>query len=133
MGALGKDCKRVEGYEVKTGPYKGQIVTVEGPEYETVGALGSCCGIFDPEHLFECNFYCDTYGIDTISFGVAVAFASECYENGILNEERTGGLKLNFGNADAAMELLHQMARGEGFGVVVGSGVHKMKEKSIIE
>jgi aldehyde:ferredoxin oxidoreductase len=52
----------------------------------------------------------------------------ECYENGILNEERTGGLKLNFGNSDSAMELLHQLARGEGFGVIAGMGVRKMKE-----
>jgi aldehyde:ferredoxin oxidoreductase len=52
----------------------------------------------------------------------------ECFENGILNEERTGGLKLNFGNADAAMELLHQLARGEGFGKIAGLGVRKLKE-----
>jgi aldehyde:ferredoxin oxidoreductase len=52
----------------------------------------------------------------------------ECYENGILNEERTGGLKLNFGNADGAMELLHQCSRGEGFGKIAGLGVRKMKE-----
>jgi len=133
LGCMMSCCKTVEGYEVKTGPYRGQRVTVEGPEYETVGALGSCCGIFDPEHLYECNFYCDTYGIDTISFGTATAFAMECYENGILNEERTGGLKLNFGNADAVMEVLHQMARGEGFGRVLGLGVHKMKQKFIKE
>ncbi|HPG74020.1 MAG TPA: aldehyde ferredoxin oxidoreductase C-terminal domain-containing protein, partial [Bacteroidales bacterium] len=50
-----------------------------------------------------------------------------CYENGILNKERTGGLELNFGNADAAMELLHHLARGEGFGMVAGQGVRKMK------
>jgi len=52
----------------------------------------------------------------------------ECYENGILNEERTGGIKLNFGNEDGAMELLHQVAKGEGFGVIAGKGVRKMKE-----
>ena len=50
----------------------------------------------------------------------AMGFVMECYENGILNEERTGGLKLNFGNADAAMELLHQAGRGEGFGLIAG-------------
>ena len=55
----------------------------------------------------------------------------ECYENGIINEERTGGLKLNFGNEEGAMELLHQLARGEGFGVVAGQGVRKMKEMFI--
>jgi aldehyde:ferredoxin oxidoreductase len=52
----------------------------------------------------------------------------ECYENGILNDERTGGMKLNFGNADSAMELLHMVSRGEGFGKIAGLGVHKMKE-----
>jgi aldehyde:ferredoxin oxidoreductase len=52
----------------------------------------------------------------------------ECYENGILNKERTGGLELNFGNWEAMMEMLHQMARGEGFGKIAGLGVRKMKE-----
>jgi len=76
----------------------------------------------------ELNFYCDTYGIDTISFGTSCAFAMECYEYGILNKERTGGLDLSWGNADSVFELIHQMGRGEGFGVIVGQGVHKMKE-----
>jgi len=55
----------------------------------------------------------------------------ECYENGVLDEEKTGGLKLNFGNADSAMELIHQLARGEGFGPIAGMGVRKMKEMFI--
>jgi aldehyde:ferredoxin oxidoreductase len=55
----------------------------------------------------------------------------ECYENGILNSERTGGLDLKFGNAEAALEVLHQLARGEGFGLVAGQGVRKMKEMFI--
>jgi aldehyde:ferredoxin oxidoreductase len=53
----------------------------------------------------------------------------ECYENGILDKEKTGGLELKFGNAEAMLELLHQMSRGEGFGVVVGQGIRRMKEK----
>jgi aldehyde:ferredoxin oxidoreductase len=52
----------------------------------------------------------------------------ECYENGILNKERTGGLDLKFGNSIDALELLHQVARGEGFGKIAGTGVRKMKE-----
>jgi aldehyde:ferredoxin oxidoreductase len=60
-----------------------------------------------------------------------LAFVMECFENGILNEERTGGLKLNFGNSKDAMELLHQLSRGEGFGKVAGMGVRKMKEMFI--
>ena len=85
-------------------------------------------GIFNPDFTIEANFYCDTYGICTISWGTLMGFVMECYENGILNEERTGGLKLNFGNADDAMELLHQAGRGEGFGLIAGMGVRKMKE-----
>ena len=118
----------VDGYTVRTGPYKGQVVSVDGPEYETIAGVGSNCGIFDPEAILEINFYCDTYGIDTISFGTLTAFVMECYEAGILDKEKTGGLELRFGNAEAAIELLHQMARGEGFGKIAGQGVRRMKQ-----
>jgi len=121
-------AKGVDNYELRTGPYQGQKVIVDGPEYENAGGLGSNCGIFNPDYIIEANFYCDTYGICTISWGTIMAFVMECYENGILNEERTGGLKLNFGNADSAMELLHRLARGEGFGIIAGMGVRKMKQ-----
>jgi len=109
----------VDDFPLRTGPYAGDKVLVDGPEYET--AAGSAnLGIFDPEFVLEMNFYCDTYGIDTISFTTGLAFVMECYEAGILDLDKTGGLDLRFGNADAALEVLHQMARGEGFGVVVG-------------
>jgi aldehyde:ferredoxin oxidoreductase len=121
-------AKGVDNYIVRTGPYKDQSVIVDGPEYENAGGLGSNCGIFNPDYIIEANFYCDTYGVCTISWGTLLAFVMECYENGILNEQRTGGLKLNFGNADSAMELLHQLARGEGFGVIVGMGIRRMKQ-----
>jgi len=124
-------AKGVDNYELRSGPYKGSKVLVEGPEYETTSSLGSIMGIFNPDFTIESNFYCDTYGICTISWGTIMGFVMECYENGILNEERTGGLKLNFGNADAAMELLHQVAKGEGFGVIAGQGVRKLKEMFI--
>ncbi len=119
----------ITDFELKTGPYSGQRVFVDGPEYETLGALGSNCAIFDPQAVLELNFYCDTYGIDTISCGNSIAFAMECYEYGILTKERTGGMELTWGNQDAALELLHQMARGEGFGVVVGQGIRSMKKE----
>lgn len=121
-------CKAVDGFRPRTGPYKGQSVSVDGPEYETVGGCGSNICVWDPKDVVEINFYCDTYGVDTISFGTSVAFVMECYENGILNKERTGGLDLSWGNADASLELLHQMARGEGFGVIVGQGTRRMKQ-----
>ncbi len=105
----------------------GQAVLVDGPEYETLGGLGSNCGIFDPLDILELNFYADTYGIDTISLANSIAFAMECFEYGILDMQKTGGMDLTWGNASVVLELVHQMARGEGFGMVVGQGVRFMK------
>jgi aldehyde:ferredoxin oxidoreductase len=121
-------AKGIDGVTLCTGPYKGQVVGIDGPEYETIAGCGSNLGIFDPHWVAEFNFYCDTYGLDTISFGTAMAFVMECYEAGILNKEITGGLELRFRNAEAAMELLHQTARGEGFGLVFGQGIRRMKK-----
>ncbi len=120
--------KGIDDYIVKTGPYKGKKVIVDGPEYENAAGLGANCGIFDPGHIIEMNFYCDTYGICTITWSTLTAFIMECYQNGILNKERTGGLDLNFGSSDDALEMLHQLARGEGFGKLAGMGVRRLKE-----
>lgn len=120
-------AKGVDNFKLKTGPYKGSTVLVEGPEYETAASLGACPGIFNPEWTIEANFYCDTYGICTITWGTILGFIMECHENGILNKERTGGLDLHFGSEADAHELLHQLARGEGFGMIAGQGVRKMK------
>ena len=121
-------AKGVQNFKLQTGPYKGQEVIVDGPEYENAGGLGSNGGIFDPDYIIEANFYCDTYGICTITWGTLVAFIMECYENGIINKEITGGLELNFGAKEAALELIHQLARGEGFGKIAGLGIAKMKD-----
>jgi aldehyde:ferredoxin oxidoreductase len=121
-------CAKVaENFELKTGPYRGQKVLVDGPEYETVGG-SSNMGCFDPDFVLEYNFYCDTYGLDTISFSTLTAFVMECFENGILDLEKTGGLDLRFGNTTAALELLHRMGRGEGFGLIAGKGIRYMKK-----
>ena len=116
-----------EGHKVLTGPFKGKKVIVDGPEYETIAGCGSNWGVWDPKWVLETNFYCDTYGLDTISVGTGIAFVMECYEAGILNKEITGGLELNFGNVETALELIHQMARGEGFGKIVGQGIKYLK------
>jgi aldehyde:ferredoxin oxidoreductase len=128
LGCSMSCAKGVDHFELKTGPYAGQKVIVDGPEYENAAGLGSNCGIFDPDYIVEANFYCDTYGICTITWGTLMAFVMECYENGILNKERTGGLELNFGNKDAAIEVMHQLARGEGFGKIAGLGIAPMKK-----
>jgi len=118
----------VKDFQLKTGPYKGQKVFVNGPEYETIAGLGSNCGVFDADAVTEMNYYCDIYGLDTISVGTATAFAMECYELGLIDKKATSGLDLRFGNKDAALELIHQMATGKGFGVTVGKGIRQMKK-----
>jgi aldehyde:ferredoxin oxidoreductase len=121
-------AKGADGVVLQTGPYKGHMVTVDGPEYENAAGLGSNCGVFEPEPLLELNFYCDTYGVCTITWGTLCAFVMECYQRGILNKERTGGLEMTWGNWRDDLEMMHQMARGEGFGTIAGQGVKRMKE-----
>lgn len=120
--------KAVDDFVLSTGPYKGQSVMVDGPEYENAAGLGSNGGFFDPRYIIEANFYCDTYGICTITWGTSVAFMMECYEKGILNKERTDGLEMTWGNIPDALELLHRVARGEGFGLIAGQGIRRMKK-----
>jgi aldehyde:ferredoxin oxidoreductase len=125
-------AKGVDGFELKTGPYKGDKVIVDGPEYETAAAAANM-GCFDGDFLVEFNFYCDTYGIDTISAGTCMAFVMEAFEAGQITTEHTGGMVLNFGATDEVLECLHQMGRGKGFGVDVGQGIRWLKNKWISE
>ncbi len=121
-------AKAADHFLLKTGPYAGQCVTVDGPEYECVAGLGSNLGVFDPQAILEENFYCDTYGIDLISFATCIAFIMECYQRGQITREDMGGLDLRFGNSRAVLELLHQMSRGDEFGKLAGLGIRKLKK-----
>jgi len=127
MGCTVACAHGVKDFVPLTGSYKGKKVFVDGPEYETIAGCGSNIGIFDPFTVVEINFYCDAYGLDTISVGTSIAFVMECFERGLINESNTEGMDLSFGNRMNAMELLHQMAGGEGFGTIVGQGIRKMK------
>jgi aldehyde:ferredoxin oxidoreductase len=118
----------VDKFELETGPYKGRKVCVDGPEYETAAGCGSNIYVFDPHGILEINFYCDTYGLDTISFGTTCGFLMECWEYGILDAERTGGIDLAWGNWRGACEILHQIATGAPFGVLAGKGVKYLAE-----
>ena len=118
----------VDNFRLRTGPFKGHLVTVDGPEYENAAGLGANLGIFDPMAVLEINFYVDTYGLDSISFGTTMAFVMELYQRGMLTQEHTGGLDLSWGNADAVLEVLHQIARGEGFGRLVAMGSRWLKD-----
>lgn len=94
-----------------------------GPEYETIAALGSNCGVDNIEAIAKANELCSAYGLDTISAGASIAFAMECFEKGILTEKDTGGLKLNFGNTQAMVQLVEMIARKEGIGKILADGV----------
>ncbi|MEK7849169.1 MAG: aldehyde ferredoxin oxidoreductase family protein [Chloroflexota bacterium] len=93
-----------------------------GPEYETIAALGSNCGIDDLKVIAKGNELVAAYGVDSISCGAAIAFAMECYERGLLTPKDTGGLDLRFGNPAAMLEMVERIARRQGLGDVVGVG-----------
>jgi aldehyde:ferredoxin oxidoreductase len=113
--------------KVGKGPYAG--VDGAGPEYETLALLGSNCLIDNLEALCYANELCNRYGLDTISLGGAVAFGMEAYEKGLIDREDTGGIELRWGNAEALMEMIRQIARNKGFGKVLGKGVKKASEE----
>lgn len=93
-----------------------------GPEYETLAALGSSCGIDNLEAIVKGNELCNAYGLDTISTGVTIAFAMECFERGILTEEDSNRLRLNFGNAEVMLQLVEMIANRKGIGKVLADG-----------
>jgi aldehyde:ferredoxin oxidoreductase len=100
-----------------------------GPEYETLAALGSNCGIDNLEALMKASEQCNRYGIDTISTGVAISFAMECVEKGMLSKSDTDGLDLTFGNADAMLRMVERIALRQGFGNVLAEGTKRAAEK----
>jgi aldehyde:ferredoxin oxidoreductase len=120
--------KGCESHVLKTGPFAGKQVGVDGPEYETA-ATATNLGIFDIDYMLEYSWYCDQYSLDTISAGVTMAFLFEAFERGLLTKEETGGLELRWGDAAMALELLHRIAAGKpGLPRAAGFGVRFMKE-----
>ncbi len=118
-------AKGAEDVTLKYGPHAGRKVAIDGPEYETAGAV-TCMGIFDPQFIMEFNYYCDEYGMDTISLGVTASFLMECVQRGYLSNEDIG-YELEWGNIASVDRLLHETARGEGFGKICAQGVHRAK------
>jgi len=97
-------------------------VHVEGPEYETAAFLGADVAISDIEDVAYANYLCDELGIDTISTGNVIAFATECFEKGVISSKDTGGLELSFGDSEAVFELIQKIARREGIGDTLAEG-----------
>ena len=111
-------CKRV----VKTGAPYNVDPKYGGPEYETLGAMGSTTGVSDLEVVAKGNELAAAYVLDSISTGMTIAFAMECYENGLLTKEQTDGVELKFGNGPAMLELITKIANREGLGNLLAEG-----------
>jgi aldehyde:ferredoxin oxidoreductase len=103
--------------------------TYGGPEYETTAALGSLCMNDNLVAVAKANELCNKYSIDTISTGVAIAFAMECYEKGIITKKDTEGIDLTWGNHKAMIQLIEKIAYRKGFGDVLAEGVKRAAEK----
>ncbi len=117
-------CGRVTEVE-EPEKYRGEG---EGPEYETIAAIGSACGVDDLAAVTKANYLCNELGLDTISAGMTVACAMELYEKDILSTDDIGR-PLPFGDADGMIALIRQTAYREGFGDVLAEGSYRMAEK----
>ena len=110
---------------IRDGEYQ---MDAPGPEFETLGALGSLCLVDDLNAVSYAAHLCNIYGLDTITAGTSIAFAMECYEKGLISEQDTGGLALNWGDKNLVIELVRKIAFGEGFGRFLGLGTRRMAE-----
>ena len=111
-------CKR----EVAV-PDRGVTPKYGGMEYETIAATGSLCDVGDLEAIAEASEWVNRYVMDSISTGAVIAFAMECYENGILTRDDTDGIELVWGNADAVIQMIHKIAHRDGIGNLLADGV----------
>ncbi len=115
-------CGRVS--DIKEGKYASKG---EGPEFESIGAFGSMCDIYDLNAITQAHFLCNEYGLDTISCGSTIAFAMEAVEKGILTGDEWSSVK--FGNPDTIIDLVHKIAKREGIGDLLAEGSKAMSEK----
>lgn len=116
-------CKRVVELE---GKYQVDQ-KYGGPEYETIGTLGSYCGVSDMAAISLANQICNEHAVDTIAAGATIAFAMECFEKGIVTSEQVGGIDLKFGNADAMLDVLRQIVTASTpLGKLLGQGSERV-------
>jgi aldehyde:ferredoxin oxidoreductase len=119
-------CKRVVETE-----WQGKKVDPQygGPEYETLATLGSYCGIDDLAAISYANQLCNMYGMDTISCGATIGFAMDCFEQGLITPENTGGVELRFGNAEAMVQMVEEIALRQGFGDLLAEGTARAAQQ----
>jgi len=123
------DCRIACGGWMQVGEGKYAVKRAHKPEYESLAAFGPNLLNDNTESLIYANELCNLYGLDTIGVGGTIAFAMDCYENGILTLKDTDGLELTWGNADAIIELIHKIARREGIGDTLAQGAKTAAEK----
>jgi aldehyde:ferredoxin oxidoreductase len=99
------------------------------PELESINALGANCLNNDLESITMAADICGRYGLDTISAGGTIAFAIECYENGLISKKDTDGIELTWGNHQAIVAMTEKLAKREGFGAILADGVKIAAEK----
>lgn len=107
--------------EIPDGKFKMEMGG--GPEYETLGMLGSNCLITDVEAISKANEYCNDYGIDTISTGSSVSFMMEAWEHGMIDAKDTDGVELTWGNGEAMVEMVRRIGLREGLGAAMADGI----------
>jgi aldehyde:ferredoxin oxidoreductase len=110
-----------------TGEYKYPAGTAR-PEYETQASFGTMCLNNDTDSIAMANHLCNSYGLDTISAGATIAFAIECYEDGLITKEDTDGIELTWGNHRAILAMMEKMGSREGFGDLLADGVKAAAE-----
>jgi aldehyde:ferredoxin oxidoreductase len=113
--------------EVNEGPYAGLILK-RGPEYETLAALGSLLLNDKLDVIVKANYLCNHYGLDTISTGVCIAFAIECYERGLITRQEAGG-DLKWGDPEIILGLIESIGERKGLGSILAEGVKRASER----
>ena len=116
-------CREVE---VKEGPYRGAHSDFE---WETIYAFGSSCGVDKMEAIVAASQICDEYGVDTMTTGITIGFAMECFEKGLIDQKDTEGIDLRFGNDEAMIAVLKKMVRQEGFGKQIFKGTRRLSKE----
>ncbi len=123
------NCPLGCGAHYKVDDGKWPVGETDRPEYETLAAFGAMTLNADVESIIKCNDVCNKYGLDTISVGCTVAWAIECYENGIFTKKDTGGIELTWGNAEAIVAGTQAIAEQKGFGRILALGSAKAAER----
>jgi len=118
-------CGRIA--QVKKGKFK--TPEHDGAEYESLSAFTAFVFNDNMDAAIHSSYLCDEYGIDTISAGGIIAFAMECYENGLISKKDTEGLDLSWGNADLLPILVEKISKREGIGNILADGVLKAVKK----